>query len=297
VGLAARRAEALDAVAEECRRAGGEALAVPTDVTDPAAVEALAQHAVDRFGRIDVWVNNAGVTLFTAFEEAPPDVHRRVIETNLLGYLYGAQAAVRRFREQGRGTLILVSSAGERIGGPVVATYVTSKWGIRGLAESLRMELAGTGIEVCRVLPASIDTPLFQHGANYTGRLPRPLRPVYPAEMVAEAIVHCAERPKREVIAGRAGRLVSLQWVVPRPLLERIASRAVWRTHFFEDQPVAPASGNLFEPSAKWTSVSGGWRDDGEDRRGPRRPVLGAALAVVPALVALVGLALMKAKR
>ncbi|MGK9171360.1 SDR family NAD(P)-dependent oxidoreductase, partial [Inquilinus limosus] len=104
--LAARREQALEEAAQESRNFGAWAIAVPTDVTDPQAVQALARAAIENFGRIDVWVNNAAVTLFARFEEAPMDAYRRVIETNLFGYIHGARAALPHFREQGHGVLI-----------------------------------------------------------------------------------------------------------------------------------------------------------------------------------------------
>jgi NADP-dependent 3-hydroxy acid dehydrogenase YdfG len=105
VVLAARRAGALEELARHCQAAGGPTLAVPTDVTDPAAMAEL-DHPVEGFGRIDVWVNNAGVYLLGSLEATPPDAFRRVLETNFFGYVHGARAVLPRFREQGHGVLI-----------------------------------------------------------------------------------------------------------------------------------------------------------------------------------------------
>ncbi|HET6518579.1 MAG TPA: SDR family NAD(P)-dependent oxidoreductase, partial [Geminicoccaceae bacterium] len=121
--------------------------------------------------RIDVWVNNAAVTLFGRLEETPPEVFDRVIRTNLFGYIYGARAVVPYFREQGSGTLTNVSSIVAYAGQPYTSAYVMTKAAIRVFGECLRQELLDApDIHVCTVLPASSDTPLFQHGANYTGR-------------------------------------------------------------------------------------------------------------------------------
>ncbi|WP_017720518.1 SDR family NAD(P)-dependent oxidoreductase [Kamptonema formosum] len=116
--LAARRAGVLEEVAAECERLGGRARAVPTDVTSEEAVQELAQRAVNTFGRLDVWINNAAVTLFARFEDAPSQVYRRVIETNLFGYIHGARAALPYFREQGSGILINVDSVVGAAGQP-----------------------------------------------------------------------------------------------------------------------------------------------------------------------------------
>ena len=187
--LTARRGEALIALAEQCERLGGRVLALPADVTDREAVERVARGAIERFGRIDMWVNNAAVTMFGRLEEAPYEAYRRVIETNLFGYIHGARAVVPYFREQGAGVLVNVASVVGKVGEPYLSAYVASKFGIVGFSESLRMELRDAeNVHVCLVLPASIDTPLFQQGANYMGRSPKPVEPVYRPERVAATI-------------------------------------------------------------------------------------------------------------
>ena len=161
VVVSGRREPVLQRLAEHCEKLGGRALAIPADVTDQEAIKSLARRAIETFGRIDVWVNNAAVTLFARIEEAPYEAYRKVIETNLFGYIHGARAVLPYFRKQGSGTLINVSSVVGKIGSPFVSAYTTSKFGIVGLSKSLRMELQDApDIHVCTVLPASIDTPL-----------------------------------------------------------------------------------------------------------------------------------------
>jgi NAD(P)-dependent dehydrogenase (short-subunit alcohol dehydrogenase family) len=239
VVLAARREQALLEAAAECESLGGRALAVPTDVTDEGAVRELARRAVEHFGWIDVWVNNAAVGLFDRFEETPSDVYGRAIETDLFGTIYGARAALPFFREQGSGVLINNSSVVAKASQPYTSAYVMSKIAIRALGESLREELALDGakdIHVCTVMPASIDTPFFQHAANYTGRAAKALNPVYDAEKVARTMVHCARRPKRAVIVGSAGRMLALQRTLSLGLYEHMAARMIDRDHF-QDRP------------------------------------------------------------
>ncbi len=282
VALAARREDPLRALARDCESEGGRALAVPADVTDADAVEELAQRATEAFGRLDTWVNNAGVTLFSRFEEAPPDLFRRVVETNFFGYVHGARAALARFREQGSGVLVNNASVNARVPGPYVSAYVAAKWAVRGWSESLRQELRDAGdIHVCTLLPASIDTPLFQHAANFTGRGVKPLNPLNPPEKVADAIVGLAERPRREIPVGRGARLLSLQRALAPALAERAFAAQVERDHF-RDEPAAPTAGNLLEPLPAGTEASGGWRDGARQRRF----VLAAGTALVPALAA-----------
>jgi NAD(P)-dependent dehydrogenase (short-subunit alcohol dehydrogenase family) len=263
--LAARREAVLEEVAAECNRLGGRAIAVPTNVTDEAAVKALAQRAIDTFGRLDVWVNNAAVTLFARFEDAPTEVFRQVIETNVFGYVHGVRAALPYFREQGSGILINVDSVVGIGTQPYTSAYVMSKYAIRGMAGCLRMELnldQAHDIHVCTVLPATIDTPLFNQAANYTGRAAKAMDPVYPAESVADAIVGLIERPQREVIVGEAGYLMVGQSTLAPDLYEHTMAQQVDQNHL-QDWPVLSTNGNLFEPMEK-ASISGGWEHTGD---------------------------------
>lgn len=284
VVVAARREQALQDVVSECETLGGRALAVPTDVTDERAVQQLAQHALENFGRIDVWVNNAAVTLFARFEEAPPEACRRVIETNLFGYIHGARAALQAFREQGSGILIQNASVYGTIGAPFVSAYIVTKFAIRGLSECLRQEVRDVrDIAICTILPASIDTPLFQHAGNYTGRAVKPLTPIYFAEKVARAIVECAIDPAREVVVGNAGRVMRLLHALAPPLYEAYSAWKVERDHF-QSRPASPTSGNLFEPMPQWTGISGGWKPASSPARG--RTMLASVAVIAPALLA-----------
>ena len=158
VVLAARSEQSLREVAGECEEVGGQALVVPTDVTDEEAVRELARQSVEVFGRIDVWVNNAGVMVYGPFEDVPTDVFRRVIETNLFGQIHGARAALSRFREQGGGVLINMSSEWGRLTSPHISAYVTSNFAIRSFSECLRQELAGEeDTHVVTILPQSVE--------------------------------------------------------------------------------------------------------------------------------------------
>jgi short-subunit dehydrogenase len=264
--LAARRETALQEVAETCQAAGATAIAVPTDVTQEDQVQALAQKAIDTFGRIDVWINNAAVSLFAKFEDAPTDAFRRVIETNLFGYIYGARAAMKQFRQQSSGNLINVASIVGLGAQPYTSAYVISKHGIRAMAECLRMELHldnASNIDVCTVLPATIDTPIFQQAANYTGRTVKAMDPVYAADDVADAIVNLVKKPQREVIVGAVGYLMALQSTLTPDLYERMMAEQVDKNHL-SDQPTIPSDGNLFEPMPEHAKLSGGWSHTGE---------------------------------
>jgi NAD(P)-dependent dehydrogenase (short-subunit alcohol dehydrogenase family) len=256
VVLAARRADPLRRLASEL---GSRALAVPTDVADEADVQALAARAVERFDGIDVWVNNAAVTAFGRFEDIPHDAYRRVLETNVLGYVHGAWAALPHLRAS-QGVLINVTSVNSRVPAPFISPYVASKFALEGWTRSLRQELDPAGVRVSAVLPASIDTPLFQHAGNWFGRRAKPLDPVNDADRVARAIVACAYRPARRRLVGRGARAMVAMQAVGGPLFERLFAAQVERNHFL-DEPAPPSPGNLFAPMAEGDDVSGGWRE------------------------------------
>jgi len=287
VVLAARREDALHEAAAECRRYGSNALAVPTDVRDRAAVERLADQARATFGGVDVWVNNAGVTLLGRFEDAPEDLWREVLEINFFGTVNGARAALPLLRDRG-GTLINVGSVNSRVGAPYASAYVASKFAVRGFAECLRDELRGEGVDVCTVMPASIDTPLFQHAANFAGRPVKPLWPVIRPERVAATIVRCAKRPRREVVVGLSGRQLIALHDLALPVFERVMSRNVDREHF-QQRPAGPSPGNLREPDPDWTGVTGGWKagDASPKGSGPARSAMRSAALATRLLSAL----------
>src|SRR2546421_5098409 len=296
VVVAARREAPLQETARECEQLGARAIAVPTDMTDFQAVQHLADRALETFGRIGVWVNNHGVTLFARFEEAPMEDYRRVIEVDLLGSIYGARVVLPIFREQGAGTLINQGSMVSKLSEPYVSSYVAAKHGIRGLGMSLRQELALNGskqIHVCTVMPATIDTPFFQHAANYLGRAAKAMPPVYPPERVARTIVNLARWPRREVFVGNAARMFWWQYLLAPGLTERMMAVLVDKLHLYQDKMVPPTSGNLFEPMAEGTSTSGGWRTmsgrNVADRRSKMPGVVLGVAGLVSLLLALLG--------
>ena len=259
VVLAARRADALGEVADACRRAGApQAFAVPTDVTDPAAVEALARFAIEHLGRIDTWVNNAGVAAIGRLEDTPPDVVRRVIETNLLGTAHGLRAAIPYLREQGHGVIVNVASVAGRAGQAYFGAYCASKHGILGLSEAVRQELIDApDVHVCTVLPGAIDTPIWQHAANHTGRSVTPPGPALPPTDVAAAIVRLATHPQREVVVGPDARAMIAAHAAAPDTFDQTSAKAA-ETALLHPWPTEPSTGNLFD-SAGPSELTGGW--------------------------------------
>jgi NAD(P)-dependent dehydrogenase (short-subunit alcohol dehydrogenase family) len=254
--LAARAERPLTTVADAC----GEAIAVPTDVRDEQAVTALARRAVDRFGRIDAWVNCAGVMAYGRFEAVPAEIFRQIIETNLLGQVHGARAALPQFRHQGAGVLINMASVWGRLTTPDVSAYVTSKFAVRAFSECLRQELRDSpGIAVATILPAAVDTPIFAQAGNYSGRRVRPIPPTGDPWTIADGIVRCAANPKREVTYGRVARLLEIIYAFAPVLYARFAPDA-FAAGNFAPAPAEPSPGNVSHPIPDNERIDGLWR-------------------------------------
>lgn len=258
--LVARAPEPLDNVVHEWESLGGEAVAVPADVTDAEAMRRVAALAVKRFGWLDAWVNNAGVGVVGRFHEAPIEAHRRTIETNLLGYLHGAHAALSHFVEQGEGVLINNVSIGGFVATPYAASYAAGKFGVRAFSNSLRQELKfWPDIHVCAVYPFFMDTPGVRHGANYTGRKLQPAPPLYAPETTAEVIVSLVEHPRREVVVGWIAKLTKLEYqLAPRPV-EWCLARFI-EAYLRQADSATDTAGNLYAPMPHEAAVHGGMR-------------------------------------
>jgi len=259
LALCARNEGPLAEVAAECEAAGASVLARPLDVAEEEAVEAFAAAIEARFGRLDVWVNNAATMTYGTFDDIPSAVFHGVVETNLMGQVHGARAALRRFRRQGSGVLINMSSVWGQVPSPQVSPYVISKHAVRAFSECLRGELAGEpDIHVAAVVPEAVDTPIFEHAGNYTGRQVRPIPPVLDPEEVAAGIEACAEDPKREVSYGRAGRGLEVLHAAAPPLYRRLAHPAFVQGTRGE-LGADPAPGNVLDSTGPHR-VEGGWR-------------------------------------
>lgn len=286
--LAARSTDALNAVVKECRKRGAKAVAVPTDVTDPEAVQALAARAVDEFGRLDVWINNAAVSVFGRVTDVPLRDFQRVLDVNISGYVHGVRAALPQLRKQGTGVIINVASVVGEIAQPYTAAYSMSKAAVRALGVSVRSELrldGMTGIKVCTVMPSTIDTPFFQHAANYTGRQVVALPPVYAPQRVARTIVKVARNPRRETVAGPGGRWMALQHKITPGAVEAAMAVQVEKTHLSRHHAAQNWTGNLYQPLEEGHrgSVAGGWH--GRRRTAQRRAFTALLLTGGVALV------------
>lgn len=262
--LAARRQEALAEVVAQCRELGSVAIGVPVDVTDDEAMKSLAKTGVDFSGHIDVWVNNAGVLAAGEFTETPIEIHDRIIQVNLMGYLHGAHAVVPYFKQQQYGVLINNISIGGWIPVPYGVGYSASKYGLRGFSEALRGELVKyPDIHVCEMYPAFLDTPGIQHAANYTGRTIKPAPPVYDPQGVARAMVLLAQHPKKSVMVHSASAFLRIAHSL-LPGVTRYITAKVIETYLGKAEPMSVTSGNLFESSDYGTSIHGGWNSQAD---------------------------------
>jgi NAD(P)-dependent dehydrogenase (short-subunit alcohol dehydrogenase family) len=208
VVLAARRTDRLEAVANEIRDLGAEALDLPTNVSDRDQVEALIRRSVDRFGRVDILVNNAGSGLFALVEETSPEDMEAILRVNLLGPFYGIHAALPIMQRQGSGHIINVASVIGKRGVPLYGAYCASKFALVGLSESLRCEVARSGIAVSVICPVGTATEFFDAAKDPRGRQLGPKPPVQSPAHVARAIIRCAKSPRAETIVFSPARLL-----------------------------------------------------------------------------------------
>lgn len=256
--LAARREEPLHTLQEECERAGARCLVVPTDVANEDEVTALATQAVQTFGRIDGWVNNAGVYALGSMEQTPLHIYRRLMDVNYFGVVHGTRAAAAQMKTQERGGVIInVSSEASSVSVALASAYTASKHAVRGFTAAIRQELLATPVRVSNVMPAGIDTPLFEHAANFTGKEAKAPEPVYAPEKVAGVILDMLVRPQAEIYVGAAAPVFgAIRHVAPAAFDRMMRKQA--QSHM-KEAPQSVTEGNLYHPVSQGTSVHGGY--------------------------------------
>jgi NAD(P)-dependent dehydrogenase (short-subunit alcohol dehydrogenase family) len=292
VVVTARSAEALDNCVRELQAFGAQALAVPADHAVEDEVHQVVERAFERFGRIDTVVASAFVSVFGEFEQLEMDELRRVLDVNFLGRIYLLQAALPHLKET-RGTFIDVNSALAYRGIPLQAPYCATKAALRGFLESVRVEQRKheTGVDICVVLPGAINTPHFDRVRQKIGYQPQPVPPIYQSEPFAEAVLHCAEHPVRELPVGwGAQKLLWGQKLAPR-VADRVLVRTGWQgQHTGEPKPVG-APDNLFETLPGDPGAHGRFDDGARDSTlwtslRLRRWLVGGAVAAAGGVVA-----------
>jgi NAD(P)-dependent dehydrogenase (short-subunit alcohol dehydrogenase family) len=250
IGLIARGKERLEAAAQEVESAGGRALVLPLDVAEPGALEAAADQVEEELGPIDVWVNNAMVTVYAPVARLTPDEYRRVTEVTYLGSVWGTMAALRRMLPRNRGTILQVGSALAYRGIPLQSAYCGAKHALEGFLDSLRTELLhdGSNVRVTAVELPALNTPQFSWGRTKMPRQPQPVPPIFQPEVAADAIVWAARHQRRELYVGGP----TVQTIVGNKIAPGLADLYLARTGYDSqqiDEPVPPdRPDNLFEP-------------------------------------------------
>jgi NAD(P)-dependent dehydrogenase (short-subunit alcohol dehydrogenase family) len=250
IGLMARGQARLDAAAAEVEKLGGKALAIPLDVADAHAVDDAAERIENRFGPIDVWVNNAMATVFAPVRDTTPDEFRRSTEVTYLGSVWGTMAALRRMVPRDRGTIVQVGSALAYRSIPLQAAYCGAKHAIRGFLESLRTELLhdGSNVRVTMVELPAHNTPQFSWSRAKMPRGPQPVPPIFQPELAAEAILYAAQTQRRELVVGwPAVKAIYGEKVAPG-LLDRYLARNGYDAQQTDERLDGERAGNLFEP-------------------------------------------------
>ena len=204
VALIARGIDGLGAAAEEIAALGGEAMVLPLDVADAEAVDCAADAIVDSWGHIDVWINNAMVSVLSPIAEMTADEYRRVTEVTYLGYVYGTCAALRHMRPRNAGTIIQIGSALAYRSIPLQSAYCAAKAAVRGFTDSLRCELLHdkSEVNVCMIQLPAVNTPQFDVVRNKLGKHGQPVPPIFQPEVIARGVLHAIEHPTRELWIG-----------------------------------------------------------------------------------------------
>ncbi|MBS1955151.1 MAG: SDR family NAD(P)-dependent oxidoreductase [Cyanobacteria bacterium SZAS-4] len=257
--LTARRGDLLDELVAECQNFGTNAISVPADVGIKNDIESVAQAAVSEFGRIDVWINNAGAAAIGNFAEVPIEDHVQVIQTDLIGAMRGSHLALKQFMTQGNvGILINVASMIGKVPAPYYASYTAAKFGVVGLDAALRQELKEQkidSIKVCTVMPMAMDTSFFEHAANYTGKEAVPIPPLDDAQKVIDVLIDLATNPRDETPVGMGSGINTFLHNVAPALSEAMMGKITHSAQIENAPPAPPSPGNLRETTAQGSEV------------------------------------------
>lgn len=249
VVLAARSEKTLNEIADRICSEGGEAVAVGCNVADRAQVEYVARVAIDHFGRIDTWVNNAGLGLYGRLDEIEDEDARRLFDINFWGVVYGSQAALPHLRKNG-GALINVGSEVSDAFAPLLGIYTASKHAVKGYTDTLRVEIENIDkapVSITLIQPTAVDTPFPQHARNFTGKEPKLPSPMIDPQDVADAILEAAENPVRERKVGGMAVLNTLASKFVPSLADRQSAKKIDELH--TEEPARNPDGALHRAS------------------------------------------------
>jgi NAD(P)-dependent dehydrogenase (short-subunit alcohol dehydrogenase family) len=293
IGLLARGHDGLAAARREVEEAGGRALAIPTDVADWDAVDAAASQVERDLGPIDIWINDAMVSVFSPVREMRPDEYRRVTEVTYLGVVHGTLAALHRMLPRDRGTIVQVGSALAYRGIPLQSAYCAAKHAVEGFMDSLRCELIhdGSRVHVTMVQLPAVNTPQFRWVKSRLPRKAQPVPPIYQPEVPAEAIHWAAHARRRELWVGGP----TVQAILANRLAPGMLDRYLGATGYDSQQTDEPEDRD--RPDNLWMPLAGDHGAHGvfDDRAGATSPQLWAARHRGLALWGMIGLAALAA--
>ncbi len=259
VVVSARSEAGLKTLVEEIQHQGGEAVAVSADVTNFEQVKAIADKAVEQFGRLDTWVHAAATGILAPFEKITPEEFQRIIDVNLMGQVYGAMVALPHLKREGRGALIHISSMEGRRGLPLQSAYSAAKHGMEGFLEALRVELQHEEIpiSVTSIKPAVVNTPFYNKVRTKLGVKPTGIPPYYEPSLVADAILYVAEHPTRDFIVGDVGKILDVLQRLSPELVDAILLLIAFQGQKTDEPKSEDAPYNVFEPIQGYDKVEG----------------------------------------
>jgi NAD(P)-dependent dehydrogenase (short-subunit alcohol dehydrogenase family) len=268
IGLVARGRDALEAARADVEAAGGTALVLPTDVADCAQVEAAAEAVERELGPIDVWVNNAMVSILAPLDRVTPEEFRRVTEVTYLGYVWGTMAALKRMRPRGRGHIVQVGSALAYRSIPLQAAYCGAKHAIRGFTESVRCELLHdrSRVRISIVELPGVNTPQFEWIRNRMPNKSQPIGTVYQPEVAARAIVWAAHHDRRELYVGTPTVQAVLADKLAPGLMDHYMAGTVYDGHQTDEPDDPNRPDNLMQPLAGDHGAHGPFDERAKDR-------------------------------
>ena len=251
IGLLARGLDGLEGARAEVERAGGEALVLPTDVSDPESVERAAEAVEAHFGPIDTWINVAFANVFSEFSELTTEEYRRITDVTYLGYVWSTMAALRRMLPRNRGTIVQVGSALAYRSIPLQSAYCGAKAAIRGFTDSIRCELVHrkSGVRITMVQMPAVNTPQFSWSRTKMRRKPQPVPPIFQPEVAARAVWYAAHHRRRELLVGFSTMLAVNGEKVAGGLLDFYLGRTGYRSQQYDGEVSADRPDNLFEPA------------------------------------------------
>jgi short-subunit dehydrogenase len=265
--LAARSEQTLNEIAQRLGAGGAQAVAVACDVTDRAQVDRVAETAIARFGRIDTWVNNAGLGLYGRLDEVSDADNRRLFDIDFWGVVNGSLAALPHLKANG-GALINVGSEVSEAYVPLLGMYSAAKHAVKGFTDALRVEVEDVDkapVSVTLIQPAATDTPFPQHARNYMAQEPKLPSPMIEPKQVAEAILDAAESPTRDRRVGFMAKVNTTMATLAPGLADRMTSKQVNRMQYAE--PPRRPEGALHQ-SSEAAGVAG--RTHGTGGREPK---------------------------